>query len=528
MRPFTRTGNAWVFACGFLALFLAVDWVTFIYDTPAINVTSWNPPAGIYLALLLLAPPYASALVFLALMLGDVLVRGMPAPPGLLAASNLLILAGYWSAVRVLRDGFGVQPTLDRLSDLVRLVVAVPLAAIPVAFGFVIPYMVGGLLPWSALLPTTLQYWVGDVIGILAVTPFLLVHRPWSGWRWLRMPSAETVLQALAVAVGLLVTFNKWVPDPAKLFYVLFLPIIWIAMRRGLPGATVAILATQIGLVVGLQAVPGHWEDVTYYQTLMLALAATGLLVGAVVSERWRLEQSLRDRQAELARVSRLSLLGEMASSLAHELNQPLFTTVGYTRASRQLLMRDAPRNEVVDLMDRAVTEAERAAGVLKGIRGFLRPGGSPAAISLRAVVDEMMVLAGPEARRNGIAVHFSLPADLPKLWADQVQVHQVLLNLVRNSIDALSDISGRDKQITVAARAAAGMVEVSVSDNGPGVPEEEIGPLFDLFFTTKPSGMGLGLPISRSIIETHGGRLWLAANGSDGSRFSFTLPAAV
>lgn len=510
----------------FLAAFVAMDWVTFIHESPAINITPWNPPAGLYVALLLLARRHAALLAFTALMLGDLIVRGAPAPLPLLGLTNLLIVGVYAGGAKVLRGRLGLRPALDRLYDVVWLVVAVPVCAVPAAFSFTLPYVASGLLPGADLAAVTLQYWVGDVIGVLAVTPALLVLLHGTASAGPRPRPVETVLQGIAVAVGLMVTFNPLVPDPSKIFYVLFLPVIWIAMRRGLPGATAAILATQIGLVVSLQTAHGGWNDLTYYQMMMVALAATGLLVGGVVSERWRLENALRERQAELARVGRLSLLGEMASSLAHELNQPLFTTVGYTKASRRLLLRDGDRAAVVDLMDRAVAEAERAANVLRSIRGFLRQGGQASRIDLAAAVAEVVALAAPDAQRKGVAVTVSLPPDLPAVWADQVQIDQVLLNLLRNSIDALGSIADRAKEISISARILDGMVEISVDDNGPGVPEDKVGPLFDLFFTTKPSGMGLGLPISRSIVEAHGGTLWLARNGDDGSCFSFTLPA--
>ncbi|NFV78764.1 ATP-binding protein [Magnetospirillum aberrantis] len=529
MRRFAIGGR--MFPVAFLAVYLALDWATFIHQAPAINITPWNPPAGLYMALLLLRPRGALApiLTFVALMAGDVVVRGMPAPLPVLVVANVLVLGAYAVGSLVLVRRFAVSPALDRLSDMVWLVVVVPVAAVAASAGFTIPYAVAGFLEWSAFPSVAVQYWVGDVIAILTVTPFLLLHRrgmPHDGPRRGRL---EALAQAAAVVAALALTFNPLVPDPSKILYVLFPPIIWVAMRRGVAAATVAVLVTQVGVVLGLLAVSGHWRDLTYYQAVMVALAATGLLVGAVVSERWRLEARLSERQAELARVARLSLIGEMASSLAHELNQPLFTTIGYTRSSLQLLLRGGERDAVVDLMERAAREAERAAQVLSRIRGFLRQDGMPAAVNLAGAVADMLALARPDANRHGIAVVADLPQDLPRVWMDRVQLDQVLLNLLRNSVDALAarpGNGGAGGEIRLSARPVDGKVEVSVADNGPGVPEDKVGPLFDLFFTTKPSGMGLGLPICRSIVEAHGGRLWLAANTSGGACFSFTVPA--
>lgn len=525
MQRFAIGGR--LFPLVFLAVYILVDRVTFIHDPPAINITPWNPPAGLYLALLLLKPRGAAPLTFAALMLGDLLVRGSPAPVPVLAVSNLLIVLSYGAGVWLPPLRLRFSPDLGRMYDTVWLVIMVPIAAVAAALGFTLPYMVTGLLPWHDLPAIAAQYWVGDVIAILTVTPFLLLHvhrTPGNGPRRSRI---ETALHALAVAAALAVTFNPLVPDPSKILYVLFLPIIWIAMRRGLAGTTAAVLVIQIGVIVGLSISPGHWRDLTYYQTVMVALAGTGLLVGAVVSERWRLEISLGQRRAELSRVARLSLIGEMASSLAHELNQPLFTTMGYTRSCRQLLVRGGERDAILDLMDRATAEAERAAGVLRSIRDFLRQDGQPAKVDLTAALDGILVFIRPDARRHGIALAVDLPADLPPLWIDAVQLDQILLNLLRNSLDALANREKRDGPDRIAVTATLGerMVEVSVADTGPGVPEDKVGPLFDLFFTTKPSGMGLGLPICRSIVEAHGGRLWLARNGPEGACFSFTLP---
>jgi two-component system sensor kinase FixL len=518
-----------LFPFAFLAVYVALDWATFIHEPPAVNITPWNPPAGLYAALLLMRPQGgAVALTFAALMAGDLVVRGTPAPLPVLIIANLLVLLSYAAGAWVLTQRVRIHPGLDRLSDVVWLVVALPVIAVAAALGFTFPYAVAGLLPWHDIPSVALQYWVGDVIAVLTLTPFLLLHLHRTPWNGPRRSRTEIALHAVAVLVGLAVTFNPLVPDPSKILYVLFPPIIWVAMRRGVAAATTAVFATQIGVVAGLLAVSGHWQDLTYYQMVMVALAGTGLLVGAVVSERWRLEVSLAERQAELARVARLSLIGEMASSLAHELNQPLFTTIGYTKASHQLLLRGSERAAIVDLMERAVREAERAAGVLGRIRGFLRQGGAPSAIDVAAAIDDILVLARPDARRHGIPITLDLPADLRKVWMDRVQIDQVLLNLLRNSVDALAGrADGEDSgEIRISARNVDHVVEVSVTDTGPGVPDDKVGPLFDLFFTTKPSGMGLGLPICRSIVEAHGGRLWLAANGPEGACFSFTVPA--
>lgn len=511
-----------LFAPAFLALFLVVDHVTFVHQAPALNLTPWNPPAGLYVALLLAAPPrHAIPLTFVALMLGDLLVRGGPAPLPLLLATNLAITAAYAVAATVLRRRLHLHPALDRPRQLIAFVAITPLAAAAAALGFVAPYALAGTVPWHG----AVQYWAGDVIGVLAVAPAVLVALHGTQSDGPRVGAAETLAQAVAVPTALWLTFGPLAADPSKLYHLLFLPVVWIALRRGLPGAAAATLGMQVGVVL---ARPPGGGDIFYDQLLMAALTATGLLVGAIVGERWRLDAALRRREAELARVARLSLLGEMASSLAHELNQPLFTTINYTKSSRALLLRDGGASTAaLDLMGRAVAEAERAAEVLRGIRGFLRQEGGAGRVKLAASVREVLALTRPDLQRHGITVTVDLPAEMPDLWTDKVQLDQVLLNLLRNSIDALAEHPGPTREIVVSAHPASGMAVVSVADSGPGVPADKIAPLFDLFFTTKPSGMGLGLPICRSLVESHGGRLWLDRNGPDGACFSFTLPTA-
>lgn len=512
----------------FIALYLVVDWATFFYDTPALNFTPWNPPAGLNMALLIVHGAKAVPTGLAALLLGDVVVRGLTTPNAPLLLSNLGIIAGYAAAAEILRRRLRLDPTLARLADLVRLMVAVAVAAAPVSLAFAVPYT-GSALSYADLPALVAQYWLGDVIGILSVTPLVLVLIPRLREK-ARLPtvaSAETVLQAMCVVLALMVVFNPLVPEPAKLFYLLYPAVIWIAMRRGLVGATLAIIATQVGLVAALHLTGKLWEDLAFYQTLMLTLTVSGLMIGGTVSERRRLETDLQARRAELARVSRLNILGEMASSLAHELNQPLFTTMSYTKAARQMMLAGGSRDEIDDLMGRAVAEAERASGVLRSIRNFLRHDQRQEAISLPAVIAEIMVLAKPDAHRAGIAVTVDLPDELPEVWGDKVQIEQVLLNLLRNSIDALAALPDGPREIHLAAGAVNGRVEISVTDNGPGVPPERVPELFDPFFTTKPSGMGLGLPICRSIVESLGGNLWLDSNGPEGARFCFTLPTA-
>jgi len=247
------------------------------------------------------------------------------------------------------------------------------------------------------------------------------------------------------------------------------------------------------------------------------------------ITERQTTRQRLQELQSELLRASRLSVMGQMASALAHELNQPLTAVINYVQACRRMLAAaDAPPPErVQEVMDKAVAQASRAGQIIHRMRQFTRKGETERQLeSINKVVEEASALALVGARENGILVRMELGSDLPPVFVDRIQVQQVVINLVRNSMEALAACERRELTIRT-ARADGASVEVAVSDTGPGLSEEVASRLFQPFVTTKPKGMGLGLSISRSIIEAHGGRLEAVPNPAGGVTFVFALPVS-
>ncbi|HSV29401.1 MAG TPA: ATP-binding protein, partial [Candidatus Omnitrophota bacterium] len=210
---------------------------------------------------------------------------------------------------------------------------------------------------------------------------------------------------------------------------------------------------------------------------------------------------------------------------LAHELNQPLLATIAFTRAAQRLLAGDSPdRDKAGGALDRAVAEAQRAGEIVRTLREFIGTGMTDrSANSLADMVADAAALVTPEAARRGLRMVVAVDKSLPAVHVDRVQVQQVLLNLVRNAMDAVTD-HAPPREVAVQAWPEDGAVVVEVRDTGPGIADEVAERLFQPFNTSKASGMGLGLSISRSIVEAHGGRLWLAANGPQGAAFRFTL----
>lgn len=246
--------------------------------------------------------------------------------------------------------------------------------------------------------------------------------------------------------------------------------------------------------------------------------------------ERGLAQEQSRQRQDEIAHVSRLGTMGEMASGLAHELNQPLTAIVNYTRGCvRRLKSGREPVDAIVDAMEEAVGEAERAAEVIKRLRAFVRKG-EPQRLptDINDAVRDAVRLLEAEAGRWGITLHMELDAELPQVAADSIQIEQVVLNLVRNGIEAMNAGDARDRVLRVRTRRlSSGDVEVGVMDSGPGLSETQLDEIFNPFVTSKRDGMGMGLSISRSIAEAHGGQLTAESGETGGAHFRLTLPAS-
>jgi C4-dicarboxylate-specific signal transduction histidine kinase len=246
--------------------------------------------------------------------------------------------------------------------------------------------------------------------------------------------------------------------------------------------------------------------------------------------ERKHAEESLREAQAELARVSRVTTMGELTASLAHEVNQPIAAAVTNANACLRWLTRDHPDvEEAREAASRIVKDATRAAGIISRVRLlFKKSTPQRELVDVNEAIREMVVLLRSEATRYNITVRMELAADLPRIMGDRVQLQQVLMNLIVNSIDAMKEVDGAHELAIESQRTEKEEVLVSVSDTGIGLPRQQADQIFNAFFTTKPHGTGMGLRISRSIVESHGGRLWAADNSPRGASFHLTLTTKV
>ena len=249
------------------------------------------------------------------------------------------------------------------------------------------------------------------------------------------------------------------------------------------------------------------------------------------ILERKRAEEALHQAQAELAHATRVTTLGELAASIAHEINQPLAAIVADANACLHWLEADRPDLDSVRGALAAVAEdGDRAAEVISRIRGLLsRSAVAHEPCDLARIIREVHPLVRPELGRHGMALETFLAKDVPAVMGDRIQLQQVLLNLLVNAVEALREVAPEQRRLTlhstVEYRDDGPWAVVRVEDGGVGLRESEPARLFEAFYTTKPGGLGMGLSISRSIIEGHGGRLWATANADHGATFHFTLP---
>ena len=267
---------------------------------------------------------------------------------------------------------------------------------------------------------------------------------------------------------------------------------------------------------------------------LALAVAGITFLILAFASfasllERKRAEEALQKAQAELAHVTRVMTLGELTASISHEVNQPIAAIATNGEVCLRLLALETPRPEDMRAaLARIVRDALRASEVIQRIRALAKRS-EPQMVSLdiNDVIREAVLLVQREVLSHGVSLRTELASVLPPLLGDRVQLQQVIINLLMNGVDAMAPITDRPREIVIRSQQhEPGQVHVAVLDSGIGIDSETAERLFSAFFTTKPSGMGMGLSISRSIIRAHGGRLWVSPNPDHGAAFEFTLPA--
>ncbi len=248
----------------------------------------------------------------------------------------------------------------------------------------------------------------------------------------------------------------------------------------------------------------------------------------ADVAQRKEIELELRRQRAELAHMTRISTMGELAASLAHELNQPLTAILSNAQAALRFMASKSPDlEEIREILKEIVEDNSRASQIIRGIRALVKQEEVEfTAVDLAGVIDDVMMLVHSDAVLQNVQISFKRSSDLPHVRGDRVQLQQVMLNLLVNAFDAVKDCPAQDHEVLVRVeRESAPMLKVIVRDRGVGLRADTLEKIFQPFYTTRRNGLGMGLSICRSIIEAHGGRLWAENNADRGATFSFTVP---
>ncbi len=319
-----------------------------------------------------------------------------------------------------------------------------------------------------------------------------------------------------------------------KLFAELPMPFDESQRSEGLKAVAILPMLHE-GIVIGSLNVASRTRD-------EVPSAARGILegiaaqIGGVISRlhaeaaRRDAEDKMHHMQEQLAHVSRLSTMGEMVAGIAHELNQPLYSIVNFAKACGNVLSAGNPPDldRLRGWTEEIAVAAGRAGEIVSQLRRFARRSESPRrTASLHEILGESVQLVASEAKRHGSAVSLEPGNPSVAVCVDRTQIQQVLVNLLRNAYEAMDDGRVTRRQVTIRTRCVDGMAEVSVADTGPGLPADPDLRIFDAFVTTKPQGLGMGLAISATIVEAHGGRIWAEGNGEGGTTFHFTLPLA-
>ena len=517
---------SWLVALFYLGSYAVLDFVSFIFPLSPVGVTPWNPQTGLSFALILLWGRACLPLLFVAPALATLLLHGMLAPVWVHALGVSVLGFGYAAALMVLSSSrVQFDATLSSPTDLSVLLLVAGTSSALVALGYTLPFALAGVLPWDQYPSAALHYWVGDAIGVFVVTPFLLVFS--TGAR-LAKPTMEVAAQLISIALTLWIIFGFARAWEFQLFYLLFLPIIWVAVRFGLEGASAGLFATQAGLVMALDWTDQSIADVTKFQLLMVVLALTGLYLGVAISDQRRSTTRLRLHQEALARASRLTSLSALAAALAHEINQPLTAIGNYIRLVRDMLRSgEGDTSTALETSEKAVTQVDQAARLVRNFREYVRTGkGEVIPTPPALLVAETLQLCRPLLESTNVDVETHIPVGIGLVLVDRLQIEQVLLNLITNSVEAIVSTrrSGR-VTIEVAPSADHDFIDFHLRDDGPGFARDSpVGP-HSSFTTTKPEGTGLGLSLSRSIIEWHEGRFALGNQGG-GALVTISLPS--
>jgi two-component system, LuxR family, sensor kinase FixL len=527
----------WALAATYLAAYVVLAWVSFIHTYRGVPITPWDPGLGAVFALMMRLGPVAGVVLFAGVVIADVLVLGSDVERPIVLGIAAITALSFSAVVAWGRRKLKIDTELVHLRDVLMLLAIGLLGATMDTILLTVFLQTVGHLDSSDAIRAFAPLLIGDTIGIAVMTPLLLrfaFRRRHIDLRRLPSIAVEVILYLCMIGAALSAILGE--SAGSQLFYLLFVPVVIAAVRHGLDGACFSLAIVQFGLIGILQLSGYDAAKFTEFQTLMLVLTVTGLIVGVVVSERENLTRIAREaqtrlieRQAEAAQVERLNLVTGMASALAHEINQPMTAARALGRSAQHLI-----RNPGSDLsragnnLTAMLVQIDHAGAIVARMREFIRRGRPRVStIKTRDMLEQALTLALAEASAKQVRLELDAPDNLPDLHGDQIQLEQVVINLVHNAIEAITGTGQQQGHIRIIARQQEHPpgVEIGVLDNGPGIEPQLASRLFDPLATSKQEGLGLGLSISASIAESHGGRVWLHRADAGATEFRLSIP---
>jgi two-component system, LuxR family, sensor kinase FixL len=506
----------------FIACYIALDWASSIYPLGPFNITPWNPPPALAIVWMLLGGLRYAPVVFVAILSGELLIHDAPGGVRLSIIASLILAGGFTAIAAVLRLRFQFDGRLNETRQLWIFIATTAVGAAIIGALYVGMIWFAGFRIEPSYLNGTFQFWLGNTVGVLVTAPLLMVAADPEGrqhvidaWR-----KPETWLQ-IVILLGLIAFVFQPGTAPQQHFYLLFLPLTWIALRNGLGGAVLALATVQAGAVVGTQFGSLQGLSVVELQARVTALTVTGLALGIIVDERRR---ALEDLKHTL----RLAAASEMASAIAHEINQPLSAMHNYGSACKILLRQGKDALHLTELdttIDKMLKESRRASEVVRRLRGLFRRGTVQLEPVNVGVLLEHASQIGKELNRSGdVAFRLDSHDDMRTMLVDRIQIELILRNLIANAFEAVAGMPRGKKEITVVTRVlSGGRILFRITDSGEGLSHLARRRLFEPFSSNKSTGMGIGLAISRTIAEAHGGSL--SAGDGEHGQFDLVLP---
>ena len=501
--------------------YLLLEWVSHIEAFQGLDITPWNPASALIVLFFMRRGWQVAGVVYCSILCSELLLLGYDDGLGAKISVGALLTIDYLILARLMLRN---SPDRGMFNDRESLLVWLTIVLIGSFINSVIvitAYLLTDALGVNAWGFAVLRFGIADTVGIFIGLPLLwqLQDAERRQAFFSSVFKAETAAYLILAVVMLWLAFDSEKASTFRYLFTLSLPLIWAASRQGIHGAVVCSTALQLGMVIADQIAGNQQVTLFDIQMRTFVFALAGFFIGAAVDAQ-------RRTAVKLGQSLRLAAAGEMAAALAHELNQPLSALSTYGAACERLLSQGGDTDQLRSALRMMTGEANRAAQIVRRLRDFFRTGSTRLeCFSLLSLFDTVTATLGSKAAAAGVSLDVAPPPEVA-IEADRFQLEVVLRNLIANAVEAVEGQADGNRKIWVSSSLDAnGKLCICVKDTGPGISSSIAANLFEPFTTTKASGLGLGLAMSRAIAEAHGGTL-LAEAGPHGC-FKLYLPLA-